>query len=105
MPSAQLYSLEMCKLICVVTLVIFGEKRLRKKAILCDLPYGTFFPSIWNALHDGGIERIVGSVPGDLRVFVAIEYLRERFADEGDELLSAAEAYWEQWVSNAKRDY
>ena len=43
-----------------------------------------FFPSIWNVLHDGAVERIVGSVPGDVRVYVGVEYLRERFADDGD---------------------
>lgn len=46
-----------------------------------------FFPAIWNVLHDGGIDRIVGSVPGDVRVFVGIEYLRERFSEEGDEFV------------------
>ena len=46
-----------------------------------------FFPSIWNVLHDGGVERIVGSVPGDVRVYVGIEYLRERFSDDGDQIV------------------
>ena len=46
-----------------------------------------FFPTIWNVLHDGGVERIVGSVPGDVRVSVGIEYLRERFPDDGDEIV------------------
>ena len=47
----------------------------------------SFFPSIWNVLHDGGVDRIVGSVPGDVRVSVGIEYLRERFPDDGDEIV------------------
>ena len=46
-----------------------------------------FFPSIWNVLHDGGVDRIVGNVPGDVHVFVGIEYLRERFPDDGDEIV------------------
>ncbi|MEO1527461.1 MAG: hypothetical protein AAFX06_18690 [Planctomycetota bacterium] len=47
----------------------------------------SFFPSIWNVLHDGGVDRIVGSVPGEVRVHVGIEYLRERFPDDGDEFV------------------
>lgn len=43
--------------------------------------------SIWNVLHDGGIERIDGVVPGDIRVHVSIEYLRERFHDDGDTIV------------------
>jgi hypothetical protein len=46
-----------------------------------------FFPSIWNVLHDGGIDRIEGNVPGDVRVFVGIEYLRERFPDDGETIV------------------
>ena len=45
------------------------------------------FPFIWNVLHDGEVERIVGSVPGDVRVHVGIEYLRERFSDDGDQIV------------------
>jgi hypothetical protein len=44
----------------------------------------SLFPSIWNLLHDGCIERIEGNVRGDLSVFVSIEYLRSRFQDTGD---------------------
>jgi hypothetical protein len=46
-----------------------------------------FFPSFWNVLHDGGIERIEGTVPGDVRLHISIEYLRERFADTGDTIV------------------
>jgi hypothetical protein len=46
-----------------------------------------FFPAIWNVLHDGCIERIVGTVPGDIRVDVSIEYLRERFQDDGESII------------------
>lgn len=45
------------------------------------------FPTIWNVLHDGGIDRIVGSVPGNLQVHVGIEYLRELFPDDGGEII------------------
>jgi len=46
-----------------------------------------FISSIWNVLHDGGIERIDGVIPGDIRVYISIEYLRERFQDDGDTIL------------------
>lgn len=39
--------------------------------------------ALWNALHDGYVEAIEGGLPGDIRLGVAIEYLRERFADPG----------------------
>lgn len=39
--------------------------------------------ALWNALHDGYVEAIEGSLQGDIRLDVAIEYLRERFADPG----------------------
>lgn len=44
-------------------------------------------PTIWNTLHDGCIERINGTVPGDLRLYVSIEYLRTRFQDQGDAIV------------------
>ncbi len=34
--------------------------------------------AVWNTLHDGSIEAIDGSVPGDVHVRVAIEYLCEK---------------------------
>lgn len=46
-----------------------------------------FVPAIWNVLHDGGIQRIEGTIPGDIHVHVSIEYLRERFGDEGDTII------------------
>jgi hypothetical protein len=39
--------------------------------------------SLWNLLHDGSIERIDGSVPGDVSLLVSIGYLRNRFPGEG----------------------
>jgi len=39
--------------------------------------------SLWNLLHDGGIERIEGTVPGDVSLHVSIRYLRNRFPGEG----------------------
>jgi hypothetical protein len=44
---------------------------------------GTFFPAIWNILHDGVIVAVDGTVPGDLRIDVEIDYLRERIPDPG----------------------
>ncbi|PKV11351.1 hypothetical protein CVO74_20240 [Xanthomonas prunicola] len=39
--------------------------------------------SLWNLLHDGSIERVDGSVPGDVSLLVSIGYLRNRFPGEG----------------------
>jgi len=38
----------------------------------------------WKYLHDGGIEAIRGSVPGDVVVDISIMYLREQFPGSGD---------------------
>lgn len=38
---------------------------------------------VWKFMHDGGIERIDGCVPGDVTVFVSIRYLRQRFPGAG----------------------
>ncbi len=35
-------------------------------------------------LHDGGLETITGSVPGDLRLGICILYMRKFFEDPGD---------------------
>ncbi|MEM7781914.1 MAG: hypothetical protein AAF623_00945 [Planctomycetota bacterium] len=43
-----------------------------------------FIPAIWNVLHDGCIEQIDGNLPGEIRIVVSIEYLRERFQEDGD---------------------
>ena len=37
----------------------------------------------WGYLHDGCIEQIDGSVPGELTVHVSIGYLRARFPSQG----------------------
>jgi hypothetical protein len=38
---------------------------------------------LWKYLHDGCIERIDGTVPGEVTVVVSIHYVRERFPGEG----------------------
>src|SRR5258708_4941365 len=43
----------------------------------------TFFPAIWNILHDGVIVAVEGAVPGDLRIYIEIAYLRKRIPDPG----------------------
>lgn len=40
-------------------------------------------PKLWNLLHDGILEDVEGSVPGDVRLAVSIRYLRQRFPGEG----------------------
>jgi hypothetical protein len=44
----------------------------------------TFFPTIWNVLHDGVIVGFDGGVPGTLIVDISIAYLRKRFPDPGE---------------------
>ena len=44
-------------------------------------------PDFWNILHDGVITHVSGSVPGDVRIGVEIDYLRERFAEPGDQVV------------------
>lgn len=46
-----------------------------------------FFPDFWNVIHDGSIDRISGSVPGNVVLHLDVEYLRERFADEGEQFV------------------
>jgi hypothetical protein len=43
----------------------------------------SFFPAIWNILHDGVVVSVEGTVPGDLRIDIEIDYLRKRFAEPG----------------------
>lgn len=38
----------------------------------------------WGIFHDGYISKIEGEVPGDLKVFVNILYLREMFHGDGE---------------------
>ena len=38
----------------------------------------------WGFFHDGVIDRISGSVPGDVIVKIEIEYLRQMFEGDGD---------------------
>src|SRR5471030_677788 len=40
-------------------------------------------PDIWNLLHDGSIEGASGCVPGTVRLEIDIQYLREKFPDNG----------------------
>ena len=44
----------------------------------------TFFPAIWNILHDGVIVAVEGTLPGNLQIDVEIDYLRKRIPDSGD---------------------
>ena len=37
----------------------------------------------WDFLHDGEITRLDGVVPGDVRLFVEIPYLRKAFREQG----------------------
>ncbi len=39
--------------------------------------------SLWNLFHDGSIEHIEGTVPGDVSLHVSIQYLRDRFPGDG----------------------
>ena len=38
----------------------------------------------WGYLHDGSLERIDGTVPGDIALYISIPYLRKAFQPEGD---------------------
>ena len=42
---------------------------------------------LWDILHDGIIEAVEGSVPGDLTLTVRIDYLRELFSDGGKSII------------------
>ncbi|WP_018152063.1 hypothetical protein [Leeia oryzae] len=37
----------------------------------------------WALLHDGGIEVITGTVPGEVSVEISVRYLRQQFPGEG----------------------
>ena len=39
--------------------------------------------SLWNLFHDGSIEHIEGTVPGNASLLVSIQYLRDRFPSAG----------------------
>jgi hypothetical protein len=39
---------------------------------------------VWAVFHDGILAGIEGSVPGDLRIQIQIEYLRREFDEDGD---------------------
>jgi hypothetical protein len=39
---------------------------------------------LWNLFHDGSIERVEGTVPGDVSLHVSIQYLRDRFPTDGN---------------------
>ena len=40
--------------------------------------------AIWGYLHDGSIDRVDGTVPGDIAVHISIPYLRKAFIPAGD---------------------
>lgn len=42
---------------------------------------------LWNVLHDGTIDSISGTVPGEIQLRVGITYLRELFGDPGESIL------------------
>ena len=42
---------------------------------------------IWNVLHDGSIDSIAGTVPGDIEMRVGILYLREMFSNDGEAII------------------
>jgi hypothetical protein len=44
----------------------------------------SFFPAIWNVLHDGVIVAVDDTVPGTIRLEVSIDYLRKRFSESGE---------------------
>ena len=64
---------------------------------LCDVALGKpgsirmemepFFPTIWTVFHDGCVDKVEGSIPGTVSVYVGIEYLRERFAEPGEHFI------------------
>jgi hypothetical protein len=41
-------------------------------------------PTLWNLLHDGIVVAIAGSVPGEVRLEIEADYLRNRFAESGN---------------------
>lgn len=43
-------------------------------------------PDLWNVLHDGSIDSISGSVPGEISLSVGISYLRDLFEDPGESI-------------------
>ena len=40
--------------------------------------------TLWNVLHDGTVESISGSVPGEIQLNIGIEYLRSQFPLPGE---------------------
>jgi len=40
-------------------------------------------PHLWNILHDGTIVAAAGQVPGEVKLEIEADYLRERFHDDG----------------------
>jgi hypothetical protein len=41
-------------------------------------------PDFWGVFHDGTITNAEGAVPGDVRLFIEIPYLRKMFPGEGE---------------------
>jgi hypothetical protein len=39
---------------------------------------------LWGVFHDGEIVSVSGSVPGDLDVYIKLEYIREQFLEAGN---------------------
>ena len=40
--------------------------------------------AVWSYLHDGSLDRVEGSVPGDVSLFISIPYLRKAFQPAGE---------------------
>ncbi|WP_157499812.1 hypothetical protein [Lysobacter sp. Root983] len=40
-------------------------------------------PMLWNLFHDGVLTRAEGAVPGEVRLFIDIPYLRAKFPGKG----------------------
>lgn len=40
-------------------------------------------PTLWNLFHDGVLARAEGAVPGEVRLFIDIPYLRAKFPGKG----------------------
>lgn len=43
----------------------------------------THCPDLWNVLHDGTIVALSGQVPGEVKLQIEADYLRDRFGDDG----------------------
>ncbi|HVT83307.1 MAG TPA: hypothetical protein VHM90_21890 [Phycisphaerae bacterium] len=42
--------------------------------------------AVWNTLHDGGVESVIGNVPGDVSVLIHIPYLCQKLPTDSKAL-------------------